>query len=244
MDRFGWAVEQQRHILEETGRSARDELRHEIGSLRQQLMHAGIREEFLSKSVDRHRVTEIDLMRQLVDAESQLLQARANTAALEDEWMLEQQRLFQQLQTPEKVRNREDEPYREDQDEWMIEQQRRYHLLQSRKESALVDSPGADESVYSPCVLQDPPPSYHEHFDNTRLDYDQVEPTAHHERIRQPSRQIAQVHFADPLEILLNPSPPSMPKVKKKQEAKRQIIGLCRRRINRTAVGFLALTLT
>ncbi|KAK9422368.1 hypothetical protein SUNI508_04724 [Seiridium unicorne] len=230
-----WIVEQQRYVLEEAGRVAREDLRCEVGLLRQQLLHAEIRETMLRKSVENHGSVEEDPRRKFVDTNLRDPSQHSNT----DDWNIEQNRLYQLFPNDEihlsTVGEQESilKAHRS-QYQWMLEQQRRYNELQS-KNCDISSAFGAVEvSSYAFDSRNGSPPPYEEHPPPTPSTAESIEHVPNQRRENCQQARPSQVRFTDPLEITFHPASPPAPK--RKTKPKKQVIGLYRKRSNRTAV--------
>ncbi|KAM0810825.1 hypothetical protein AB5N19_11178 [Seiridium cardinale] len=230
-----WVVEQQRYALEEAGRVAREDLRCEVGLLRQRLFHAEIRENMLRKSVGNHRSVEEDPRKKLVDTNVGDPLQHSST----DDGNIEQNRLYQLFPNDEihlsTVGEQESilKAHRS-QDEWVVEQQIRYNELQSKNYN-ISSAFGAVEASSDAFDSRDEsPPPYEEHPRPTPSMAESIEYMPNQRRENCQQGRPSQVRFTDPLETTFHSASP--PAQKRKKEPKKQVIGLYRKRSDRTAV--------
>lgn len=239
-DNVDWIVEQQRYEFEEAGRAARDELRCEVGSLRQHLRHAELRESILNQSLEQHYSVQSDLKSQLFDAELQNFNLREEIATCRDGWLYQQETLYRQLQDVKndtsdlKGRSIISEPY-EDESSWIEEQRLLYHQLQSKTAHLSAAPVVPNEAPASHGIPDEPPPPYEQQWCPATP---MINDTEHSVSCQLPDyrclRPGPRVRFADPVEIISNSWPTPSPK--RKKHLKREVVGLCRRKSNRTAV--------
>lgn len=163
-----WVVEKQHYVLGAAQRTAYEELSCENGEMRQQLIYAQIREDKLSKALERCRAARVDLEQLWDDAIAQAL----GGCHLEDDLIAEQQRLLDQCSKkgskPQKPQCRtkgleeqeEEELYQQDLREW----------VPVTKEDALLDPEAPVEHPFQRAAYSDvteddvayaePPPPY------------------------------------------------------------------------------------
>ncbi|KAK6085866.1 hypothetical protein SCUP234_02773 [Seiridium cupressi] len=230
-----WIVEQQRYALEEAGRVAREDLRCEVGLLRQQLLHAEIRENMLRKSVENYQSVEEDPRGKPIDTNVRDPLQRSNT----DDRNIEQNRPYQLFPNDEiHLSTVGEEEFilkaHRSQCEWMLEQQRRYNELQSKTCNISPAFGAVEASSYAFDSRDESPPPYEEHPRLTPSMAESIEHVPNQRRENFQQGRPSQVRFTDPLEITFDSASPPAPK--RKKEPKKQVIGLYRKRSNRTAV--------
>lgn len=236
---FDCVVEQQRYALEETSRIVRDELRCEIGSLRQYLQCAEIRESLLNRSLEKQRDVQRKLEKRLLDAERRISGLR-NEVALEPGWLEEQETPHDQLRNVLEIGTFAASEFLGQQymifRDWEEAQQRLYHKLRNQGTSRSSASVVEAESWGSDGFPSEPPPPPYEQeaFISTSRVTQPERNSQHRHPWEDQSRLAPHVRLADPLESALDVRL-TMPGKGNKAKRK-QVIGLERKKNNRTAV--------
>ncbi|KAF7536740.1 hypothetical protein G7054_g4310 [Neopestalotiopsis clavispora] len=163
-----WVVKKQHYVLGAAQRTAYEELSCENGEMRQQLIYAQIREDKLSKALERCRAARVDLEQLWDDAIAQAL----GGCHLEDDLIAEQQRLLDQCS---KKGSKAEKPQcrtkgLEEQEEEELYQQDLREWVPVTKEDALLDPEAPvkhpfQRAAYSDVTDDDvayaePPPPY------------------------------------------------------------------------------------
>ncbi|KAF3021959.1 hypothetical protein E8E14_009888 [Neopestalotiopsis sp. 37M] len=248
-DGFEWVVKKQHYALGAAQRTAYEELSCENGEMRQQLIYAQIRENELSKALERCRAARADLEQCWDETIAQAL----GGCHLEDDPIAEQQRLLDQCSKkgskPQKPQCRtkgleeEEELYQQDLREW----------VPVTKEDALLDSEApakhpfqrtaCDDYAYDDVAYAEPPPPYN--FEQPIYESStprSIEEYARRSKKRSPSVSSPHVRIAksdDLIRCKATPCCPSREKKKKKNnKTKYEVIGKWRKR-HRNETGYV-----
>ncbi|ETS83225.1 hypothetical protein PFICI_05101 [Pestalotiopsis fici W106-1] len=225
-DDFDWIVEQQRHAFERMRSTAYEELSSENGSLRQQLAHAQIREDKMSKVLEHYRAARADLEHCLANVS---IEIRGDDDA-GDDWIIEQRRLYDQY-TSKHLEDQKSHSWTEED----LSQQYLDEWVQVAKDDVLPGSGAWTELPFESAAFDDPPPPYEEQ-DVHELSIPRThEKYLHDAQQRSPPSPSPHVRFAAPHDIIPCATAPCCPS-RKRKKPKKEVIALYRKRGNRSAV--------
>lgn len=241
---LGWVVEQQYRTLDETRRLSQEELRCENGSLRQQLLLGTIREDALNKRLEKQCEDEQRLWQQLSNIEWHNLQSQDESNLSLGQWNTESQHDEFEIESIDLDSPAMWQPP-ENRDAFIVEQQRLWSQLQNKK----VEKPSAlstvDQHFPSAVFPDEPPPPYELHGCSEIRSPMLWEENEHRQLETQESPPIPRVRFVSTPDIIqptVAPQQSIAPRSviqeppKRRRESKKRVVGLCRKRNNRTAV--------